>query len=242
MKTRGALLGTMSGSMGSVTATRGQAGQVLRQRVIGTNPASANQAAARGNFGAAIQLWQARLTAAQRAAWDVFAANTPKTDALGSAKVLTGRDAFVASASARARVGLAAVLDAPTLFSNGEQTNRITNFAEDRDNVMEEVLGFQWSMETRFAPTSDGGWSAWWLGPPQNQTRKNPRKKLKFIRRSGFFADQDELTLLEFLPSNFAGIGIPLPGQFRLIRIVNFFNDGRVSSPYEVVIEVVDAS
>lgn len=242
MKARGALLGTMSGSMGAVTATRGQAGQVLRQRVVGTNPATPGQAAARGNFGAAIQQWQGSLTAAQRAGWEVFAENTPKTDSLGSAKILTGRDAFVASATARRTVGLAAILEPPTLFSRGEQTNRITNFAETRDNVLEELFGFQWSMETRFSPASEDGWSAWWLGPAQNQSRKSPKKKLKYIRRHGFFAGNTELTLMTFQPSDFAGIGIPVPGEFRLVRIINLFNSGRVSAPYELVVAVVDGS
>jgi hypothetical protein len=89
-----ALIGRMSRSAGSTTASHNRYGAYLRNRVIPTNPQTAKQLNVRASIAAGATAWKA-LTAAQRLQWTALGANIIRTDTLGQPYDLTGLQAFI---------------------------------------------------------------------------------------------------------------------------------------------------
>jgi len=89
-----ALIGRLSRSAGSTTASHNRYGAYLRNRVIPTNPATARQTDVRTNLATQSSRWRT-LTAAQRSAWAAFAPNLTRTDTLGQSYTLNGQTAFL---------------------------------------------------------------------------------------------------------------------------------------------------
>lgn len=120
----------MSGSVGGVTASHNRGGTYFRRRVVPTNPNSQQQQAIRGGFGGIVNAWQPQLSDAQRQGWKDYALNTPRTDVIGQALVLTGQQAYIGANSARmqaANLGLSIadvspprVDQPPAIFNTGE--------------------------------------------------------------------------------------------------------------------------
>lgn len=108
----GAIVGKISGSLGGMTAAHGRGGYYLRNRVVPVNPNSAAQQEARNAFTYLTSAWR-DLTAGERQAWEVAAANSPTTDRLGESLVLTGSQAYVACNQPRLRAGLPVIDAAP---------------------------------------------------------------------------------------------------------------------------------
>lgn len=98
MLIRMGLGGQLSGSVGGVTASRNRFGQYLRNRSVPVNPQSVRQNASRTAFASATVLW-AGLTAAQRDAWNGYAAGTPVLNRLGESVNLNGFQMYVRSAA-----------------------------------------------------------------------------------------------------------------------------------------------
>lgn len=89
-----ALIGRLSRSAGSTTASHNRYGAYLRNRVIPTNPATSRQTDVRTNLGNESSRWRT-LTAAQRTAWAAIAPNFTRTDSLGQTYTLNGQTAFL---------------------------------------------------------------------------------------------------------------------------------------------------
>lgn len=119
MKVKG-LLTQMSGSLGGITASHNRGGLYLRARAIPTDPGTLQQTAVRNIFGGLANRWQTVLTAAQRAAWDTYAANVPVVDTLGDPLQLTGQQHYVRSNTALEQAGLTVVDDGPVVMALGE--------------------------------------------------------------------------------------------------------------------------
>jgi len=107
-----------SGSIGSITNSRGRSGQIIRQRAMPTNPNTAAQAAARARLANMSAGWRG-LTDAQRAAWNAFAASFSITNALGASINLTGHQAYVKINTVNLLNGIAAVTAPPALPAFG---------------------------------------------------------------------------------------------------------------------------
>ena len=90
----GALIGNLSGSLGSVTASHNRYGSHFRPRTIPINPDTQYQQTVKGNFGVVSGGWTA-LAAANRAQWATFAANNPVVDNLGQSQNLSANAAYV---------------------------------------------------------------------------------------------------------------------------------------------------
>lgn len=89
----GALAGQLSGSVGSLTASRNRYGAYLRARTIPINPATAYQLAQRARLAAASKLWRGRPDDIKKA-WEAWAATHPITDAFGDRQILSGAAAL----------------------------------------------------------------------------------------------------------------------------------------------------
>lgn len=118
MKFVGALIGTASGSMGGATASHNRGGQYMRQRVVPTNPATTRQTMVRAYLGAANGAY-GMLTAPQKAAWETFAQNMPRTDSLGNTIVLTGQQMYCGMYVPAMLAGMDTDIGGPTVFNNG---------------------------------------------------------------------------------------------------------------------------
>lgn len=89
----GPVVGAASGSLGCVTVSPGTSGHVLRVRSKPVRRDSEATSRSRGSFASMSRAWSA-LSAAERAAWDTWAAGYREVDVLGQERRLSGREGF----------------------------------------------------------------------------------------------------------------------------------------------------
>lgn len=106
-----------SGSLAGTTYSHNRYGMYMRNRSTPVNPQTAFQSAVRNAFQTLTSAWMNTLTAVQRAAWDVYAANVSVPNALGDPVFLTGLAHYVRSNVPRIQAGLARVDTGPTTFT-----------------------------------------------------------------------------------------------------------------------------
>ncbi len=108
-----------SGSVGGIVASHNRGGMYFRARVIPTDPNTPQQALMRGVMAGLVVRWLTTLSAAQRAAWEVYAANIEVLGPLGDPLPLTGQQQFIRSNAPRLQTIAPLILDAPTIFNFG---------------------------------------------------------------------------------------------------------------------------
>lgn len=240
MKVRGALLGTMSGSMGGATASRNRGGQYFRQRVVPTNPSSDRQTAVRSQMAAANAAWISTLTAAQREAWKTYGQNTPRMDTLGNEIILTGQQAYVGARIPRGQAGITTPADGPIIFDRGEPPVEFQDLTSTQTNLIEINLGVLENQVALGDAASDGGFLLVFVGQPQNPTINYFRGPYQFAAQAAFSATDTEVAL----PTDPAGYAMETPfanAQIRPCRFVLAYDDGRTSTALELMLEVAVA-
>jgi len=131
------------GSIGGQVFSRNRFGNYIRARTTPVNPASSRQNAVRTAIQSLSQRWANVLTAAQRAAWEVYASAISRQNKLGAAIKLTGFNMYVRSNTPRVQAG-ATVIDAgpttltlppaDTVFAGTvDETNQEISVAFDTD-------------------------------------------------------------------------------------------------------------
>lgn len=107
-----------SGSQDGTTYSHNRYGRYTRRRTTPTDPATAFQITQRNAFTALSTQWNG-LSGSARAAWETYAANVPRVDALGNTVNLTGNAWFIACNQPRiAFLGATNVVTvAPTTFA-----------------------------------------------------------------------------------------------------------------------------
>lgn len=83
-----------SGSLAGVVASHNRGGAYLRRRTVPVKSTTTDATNAKARLAAASSAWGA-LTAAQRLAWETWAATHPIVDTLGEKRILTGHQAYV---------------------------------------------------------------------------------------------------------------------------------------------------
>lgn len=241
--TTGAMVGDLSGSIGSTTASHNRFGPYFRNRVIPVNPNSTRQQEVRSLFATMVNLWNNTLTPAQRAAWDNWAANTTIQGKTGDPINITGQNAYVRFNVIRTQIGGTRVDIAPTIFNNG---NPVTSF-EDDETSTQGILGINMAgtaVESAInlsGAASDDGDVAIYLGAPVNASRN-------FFKGPYQLADSLPIaTTVDFLvwATTFITMeqAIALAdGQFRSVRFRVVYDDGRLSEKFEALADVVAAS
>jgi hypothetical protein len=240
MKFIGALTGTMSGSLGGVTAAHNRGGQYLRQRVVPTNPNSTSQMLVRSYMAAAVAYWGEMLTAAQRDDWTVYAANTPTTDSLGQELVLTGQQMFIRSAVVRARAGQAFVAAAPTTFDRGVPVSGTRGVI---DLVAGEigVAGSALSTQVEFmAELPDDGDVVMQIGKPVNPGVNFYKGPYRLVYADGVNSGVEEKIMSNGPAIEDYPFGVLTAGTRRPVRFTVAYDDGRVSVPWEAILPVVE--
>lgn len=122
MKFKPVLGSEMSGSIGGITASHNLGGSYFRNRVIPTNPNTPQQQTIRSLVGQLTSLWLNTLTAAQRLAWETYAANVPLLNVLGEPINVTGLNMYVRSNVPRVQAGATRIDAGPTTFNLGDFT------------------------------------------------------------------------------------------------------------------------
>ncbi len=104
----------MSGSIGGQVHSHNRFGQYVRARSTPVNPQSSRQNKIRAAIQSLAPKWSLVLTALQRAAWEVYANEITRSNALGAQIKLTGYNHFIRSNSVLIQNDLPSVSDAPT--------------------------------------------------------------------------------------------------------------------------------
>jgi len=210
-----------SGSVGGLTYSHNAGGMYTRSRTIPTNPATAAQVAVRNAMSQLVVRWGTTLTAVQRNAWAVYAANTPVVNALGDAVNRSGQQMFLRGNVIRVQEGAPEADDGPTTFDLGGFTAPTFSVSEATQLIS---VGFE---DTDLWANEDDSFAAVSASRPQSpgvNFFKGP------YRRAGTI-DGDAVTA----PTSPQTIAVPFPvvaGQklfleFRVSRV-----DGRLSSPF----------
>ncbi len=110
--TPGPTVAAISGSIGGSVFSRNRYGQYIRFRAIPTVSTTPYALATKAKLQDCSSAWQS-LTAAQKLAWRVWAAQNPVQDSLGFAQIITGHVAYVGLNTRRLRMGQAQIVDPP---------------------------------------------------------------------------------------------------------------------------------
>ena len=106
----------MAGSIGGTTFARNRYGNYARARTTPINPNTALQVAVRATLSFLTNRWSSTLTAIQRTAWNLYAANVVMTNRLGESINLSGFNHYIRSNSILKTQALTLVDDGPTVF------------------------------------------------------------------------------------------------------------------------------
>lgn len=164
VKLGGGVVG-ISGSIAGNTFARNRFGSYIRARTKPINPQSARQTVARARIGFLAEEWSDVLTAAQRQAWETYAASIGWTNRLGEVVHLTGFNHFVRSNAMVLACGGTYIAAGPTIISlpNQDPTFSVALSAAGGITVtFDDTL--DWCAE-------DGGYLAIDLGQPQLVSR-----------------------------------------------------------------------
>lgn len=109
-----ALIGLLSKSQGSTTASHNRFGAYLRNRIIPVNPNTGKQAAARATMASLSAGWRA-LSATERAGWTALGSQMTRLDSLGQTYTLTGLQAYTSVNRNLTTIGATLLTAAPAL-------------------------------------------------------------------------------------------------------------------------------
>jgi len=219
------LLGRLSRSAGSTTASHNRFGAYLRNRTIPTNPQSDPQTLVRDNLGALASAYRA-LDEAQRSGWRDLGLEIVRLDSLGQSYTLTGIQAYIMANRNRFSTGLAAIDDAPAVptiptFIPGALTLDTTP-----------------TISLAYTPTPIGAaFSLLVFATPAVSAGKNfmPSTRYKFI----FASALDAATPLNLLTSYQALFADPLEGEKVFFKVKVLHEASGITGPEVNISQVV---
>lgn len=225
MKIASQLITKMSGSIGGLTGSHNKGGLYFRARAVPTNPASVFQQEVRNAVSQLTSRWGSVLTAAQRAAWKVYAENVPLVDALGEARIVPALSMYVRSNVPRLQSALAIVDDGPTVFSLATMSPISVTADASADEIdVTYVNTDDWATVT-------GGALLIYASRPQSPTIEYFKGPYRFTG-----AEPGDTTTPPTSPATFA---LPFPVAASNVvhvqaRATNA--DGRLSSPFRLAV------
>lgn len=212
----GGLIADIRGSVGGVTFARNRGGAYARNRTVPINPSSTRQTAVRALLGDLSNVWTTTLTQAQRAAWELYAANVPLINPLGEARNVSGINMFVRTNSVMLDTGGTRLDDAPTEFTVGPTITPSFSIDAAADTFDINDLG-------GYPETAPGVRLFVAVGRPQNPG-------INFYK-SPFRKAYGDLIVEVTNPAPVADIPLPYPvaaGQALFIRSIALTPDGRL--------------
>lgn len=125
-----------SGSIGGITYSRNRSGMYMRARAVPVQPNSSAQLQVRNALTDLVTAWKETLTAAQRAAWELYAQNVPVVNPLGDSVNNSGQNWYIGAntprlqAIAKLSATIARVDPGPTIFDRGAFTTPTITYDE----------------------------------------------------------------------------------------------------------------
>lgn len=121
------IAGQISGSIGAIVFSHNAGGAYMRQKVTPTDPGTIQQTTVRAIMTTLSNRWSDVLSASQRSAWNVYAANVPRPGPGGGLRNISGIAHYVRSNLPRVQADatgafLPIVDDGPTTFNVGSYT------------------------------------------------------------------------------------------------------------------------
>jgi len=156
----------MAGSIAGNTFARNRYGNYVRARTKPTNPNTASQIAVRASLAFLTTRWSDTLTAAQRAAWDLYASNVIMTNRLGETTHLSGYNHYLRS-NIEYKNRFGATIDAgPVVFELPAQdpTFAVSGSEATQQLTIVHDTGMDWADE-------NGAAMLMYQGSPQNGQR-----------------------------------------------------------------------
>lgn len=153
----------MRGAIAGTVFSRNSSGNYARAKTTPINPNSEFQQAVRAAVAFLTDRWAQTLTANQRAAWNLYAANVTILNRLGESINISGFNHYIRSNSSRKVGGQTVIDDGPVIFEIPAQDPEFACTAkEDTQHiVMTCDTGMDWS-------TEDGAYLYIYQGIPQN--------------------------------------------------------------------------
>lgn len=216
------------GSIGGTVFSKNRYGSYTRNRTIPVNPGSVKQTKIRATMGQVRNAWFSILSAAQRAAWAVYAANVEVQNRLGESIKLTGWNMFARTNSSLLYNNLDIVEDAPTDFSLAEADATLAITVSEATQLISVAFDddLDWVDET-------GSHLIIYASRPQNPTVnffKGPYQVAGKVSGDGTTPPTSPTTMA--VP--FAVVaGQKVFAQARIVRA-----DGRLSAPFRVLCTV----
>jgi hypothetical protein len=220
MKFKSGLVTQVSGSFGGMTGSHNRGGLYFRARAIPVNTNTSFQQTVRNFMSQLTSRWVNTLTEAQRAAWSVYAEQTPMTDSLGDARSIPPLAMYCRCNIARLQAGLAVVDEGPTVY--GLPTFTPPTFAVDASDDDVDVA----FTDTDEWAIADGGGLVVLASRPQNPT-------INYFAGPYRFAASIDGAVVP--PTSPATILLPFPvalGQKVFFQVRATLADGRISSPF----------
>lgn len=156
----------MAGSIAGNVFARNRYGNYVRARTKPTNPNTARQQVIRAALAQLTTRWSDTLTAAQRAAWDLYAANVAMLNRLGESTHLSGYNHYIRSNVPILRLGGTIVDAGPTTFELPAQDPTLAVTASEATQQL--TVAFDDTMDF---DNETGGYLMLAQGSPQNPQR-----------------------------------------------------------------------
>lgn len=214
----------MRGSIGGTVFSRNKSGAIARQRTTPINPKSALQSAIRALQSVVAQAWRSATSAAQKAAWAVFAANVPAKNKLGEVINLSGFNQYVKSNMTAQNAGLPAIAGAPIVFTLPGEDPTVTGVVSEGSQDI--AVAFD---DARDWVDEDDAAMIVQMGIPQDDS-------IEFFdgpwRHAGAILGDNTTA-----PTTPEQVAVPFPvaaGQKIFIRTKIIRADGRVSDSFQV--------
>lgn len=213
----GPVVSEVRGSVGGTTFTRNRFGPVMRQRVKPVVSTTEYALAAKARMTTETQAWQG-LTAAQKLAWNEYAAGNPIVGSLGEQQIGTGHIAFVGINTRIAMVGTGALLVPPV----GTPPAPLSGLTLTADIGAGNV-------EVAYTPTPTGATERLWIRAcvVSSSGINYVSNLLRWIITSG----GAEASPYDFELSLVARIGTPQVGQTMHVRVSVFDTATGLLSP-----------
>jgi len=223
----------VSGSVGGLTYSRNRFGMYTRARATPVNPNTIRQQEVRASMSSMVVYWHATLTAAQRAAWGVYGANTPIVDALGQSQNLSGQQMFLRSNIARVNLGLAVIVAAPTIFDLGQPVVGVTSVV-----VAAGVITTTFTVGG--AGSSTTCTKIMQIGVAQNVGRNFFRGPYQIAFATSGASATTAFVVPRTLATSTQWLAAfqPVVGNYLPIRLRILYDDGRLSAPFAQFITV----
>lgn len=166
----------MRGSMAGNVYSRNRYGAYIRARTKPTNPNTAAQQAVRQSLTTLTTRWAQTLTAAQRAAWNLYGATVAMQNRLGESTFLSGANHYLRSNSLLLRDGQTLVDAGPTTFELPETDPALVVTASEA--TQQFSIAFD---DTATWCDEDGAFLWVFQGSPQNAQRNYFNGPWRFV-------------------------------------------------------------